>query len=281
MTCGIYVIKNRITGKMYVGQSIHIEKRIKEHQHQRDINTSYIENSIAKHGWENFTWQILHECDKKDLDTEEMKFIALYNTYHNGYNLTRGGEMKGYGNPMHNPEIVKKYSESKTGCKYSKESKIRMSKRTNKTGFYRVFKEYDTKLKQGFSYRYEYRIKKGLRKVIRSINIRKLEKKVKKLGLDWWIIDEKLAEKTLIESDFYTDKAKKEHPTGYFRVSKCADKSYLKGYYYRYTHFENGKSKNIQATTISKLKEKVLSHGLEWIKLNNNDSGVVTLDDWR
>lgn len=28
---GIYVLTNTITGEQYVGQSIHIEKRIKEH----------------------------------------------------------------------------------------------------------------------------------------------------------------------------------------------------------------------------------------------------------
>ena len=180
MTCGIYLIKNQITEKMYVGQSIHIEKRIKEHQYQRDIHTSYIENSIAKYGWENFTWNILHECEKEELDIEEMKFIALYNTYHNGYNLTRGGDMKGYGNPMHNPLLKQKNIESKNGFQHSDETKIRLSKTKNKTGFYGVFKEFDRKLHQGFSYRYDIG-----KTPIRSINIRLLEKKVKSKGLVW------------------------------------------------------------------------------------------------
>ena len=77
MTIGIYLIENKITKKQYIGQSIHIEKRIKQHQHKRDLNNSYLENSIKKYGWENFTWTILHKCSKEELNNEEIKFIAL------------------------------------------------------------------------------------------------------------------------------------------------------------------------------------------------------------
>ena len=270
MTCGIYIITNTINNKQYIGQSIHIEQRIKEHQHQRDINTSYIENSIAKHGWENFTWNILYKCKPDELDLEEQKFIALYNTYHDGYNLTRGGDLKGYGNPMHNPLLKQKAIEAKKGFKHSKETKINLSKKTNNTGFYRVLKEKCSKCKQGFIYRYEIRAN-NIR--IRASDIFKLKEKVLKKGYEWHIVDEENAKKTINESEKYRIAKEKEHPTGYYRVIKIMDNSYSKGYYYRYTYFNgHGKANNVQATSIEKLKEKVLVKGLEWIVLKDNDN---------
>ena len=265
MTCGIYIITNEITGKSYIGQSIHIEKRIKQHKCKQDLKTSYIENSIQKHGWNNFNWNILCECSPENLDIEEMKFIALYDTYNNGYNLTRGGDLKGIGNPMHNPECVKKCRESNKGFKHSHETKRAMSHNINRTGFYHVFKEYDNKLVQGFTYRYESKTHKP----VRSIDIKKLESKIKKLGWEWLIINPELAEKTLEESAINVKKSNNSHPNGYYRVSKCNDKNYIKGFYYRYTFSENGKVKYTQATRIKKLKEKVLAKGWEWRKLHD------------
>ena len=281
MTIGIYLIENKVTKKQYIGQSIHIEKRIKQHQHKRDLNNSYLENSIKKYGWENFTWTILHKCSKEELDNEEIKFIALYNTYYNGYNLTKGGEFSGLGNPMHNPILKQKAIESKKGFKHAKNTKLNLSKKNNSTGFYRVIKEKCSKCKQGFIYRYEIR-KQNIR--IRASDIKKLEQKVKEKNYEWHIVNEKLAEKTIIESEKHRISKEKEHPTGYYRVIKRIDKTYTNGYYYRYTWFDgHGRAKNVQATSINKLKEKVLSKDLEWIELKDNDNyknNLSTLDFW-
>ena len=273
MTIGIYLIENKITKKQYIGQSIHIEKRIKQHQHKRDLNNSYLENSIKKYGWENFTWTILHKCSKEELDNEEIKFIALYNTYHNGYNLTPGGDLKGIGNPMHNPTLKHKWIKSREGFKHSDETKLKISKNKNKTGFYGVFKEYDSKLNQGFIYRYD--VKKHTS--LRSIDIKKLEKKVKAKGLKWLIINEELAEYTINESEELRIKREKEHPNGYYGVSKCYSSEYNAGYYYRYTHHENGKAESVQATSIEILRERVLSKGWDWIDYSKP---ITTLDDF-
>lgn len=281
MTCGIYIITNNITGKQYVGQSVHINERIKDHIAGYDIQTSHIERSIHKHGWKNFTWKILYECNRKDLDTEERKFIALYNTYHDGYNLTRGGELNGCGNPMHNPISKQKQMESNKGFKHSKITKQTLSKKNNSTGFYHVMKENCPKCKQGFIYRYEMR-KQNIR--IRASDIYKLEKKVKEKGYEWFIINQELAEKTILESESKRIKTEKEHPTGYYGVIRRIDDSYTNGYYYRYRgHDSQGKTVYIQATTILKLKNKVLARGLDWIKFEDNDNhgdNMSTLDFW-
>lgn len=92
MTCGIYCITNNINGKQYVGQSIHIEKRFKEHcQKCRGLT---IDKAIQKYGEDNFEFKILEVCsmDSDVLNEKEVWWIEKLGTYaSNNYNLTRGG----------------------------------------------------------------------------------------------------------------------------------------------------------------------------------------------
>ena len=54
----------------------------------------------------------------------------------------------------------------------------------------------------------------------------------------------------------------------YFRVSKRYDKRYKQGFIYTYRYYDtNKKRKQIVATDINKLKEKVLNSNLEWRRL--------------
>lgn len=53
-------------------------------------------------------------------------------------------------------------------------------------GYYRVIKQKDDHCKQGFIWRYRY-VEDGVRKNILSTDIKKLEKKVKANGLDWFV----------------------------------------------------------------------------------------------
>lgn len=95
---GIYIIKNEINNKVYIGQSINIEKRIKEHfwkaQNKKDVSyNTAIHQAIRKYGKENFSWKILQECTEEELDSLEKKFIKEYNSLTpNGYNILEGGQ---------------------------------------------------------------------------------------------------------------------------------------------------------------------------------------------
>lgn len=86
---GIYKITNKINGKSYIGQSIHIEQRWQEHQMKSQ--TSLIHRALEKYGVENFSFKVLEQCNQVDLDEREKYWIAYYNTFEDGYNLTRGG----------------------------------------------------------------------------------------------------------------------------------------------------------------------------------------------
>lgn len=86
MTCGIYKIENLINGKLYIGQSVHIESRWQEHC--RPSSKSLIGKAISKHGKENFTFQILEECAESYLNEREAYYIRYYQSLvPNGYNI--------------------------------------------------------------------------------------------------------------------------------------------------------------------------------------------------
>ena len=124
MTCGIYCITNQINGKQYVGQSVDIEERFK--QHIQNKSDSEIHKAIKEYGVHNFRFEPLVECSQKELDEQEVKFIRLLGTYENGYNQTRGNEHSVF-NVEYN---YKKYSELKKEVE-TKKDKIRSLKEEN------------------------------------------------------------------------------------------------------------------------------------------------------
>lgn len=83
---GIYKIENLINHKVYVGQSIHIERRWNEHCFPSA--KSIISDAIKKYGKENFSFQILEECSIEELDEKEIYYINKFNCITpNGYNI--------------------------------------------------------------------------------------------------------------------------------------------------------------------------------------------------
>lgn len=93
--CGIYKITNKINNKSYIGQSNNIHHRFAQHKSE-NYRKSYPEKilykAIQQHGINNFTFEIIEECNQSDLDDLEVYWINFYDTYNNGYNGTRGGK---------------------------------------------------------------------------------------------------------------------------------------------------------------------------------------------
>ena len=86
MSIGIYRITNKINGKSYIGQSIHIERRWEEHC--KPSSSSLISKAIHKYGKINFFFEILEECQIEDLDLLEQYWIKKENTISPfGYNI--------------------------------------------------------------------------------------------------------------------------------------------------------------------------------------------------
>lgn len=97
--CGIYKITNKINNKVYIGKAINIYKRWIEHKNNMKYEkyNQIIYKAMRKYGIENFSFEIIEECDKYILDEREKYWIRYYNSYigfsnSNGYNMTIGGE---------------------------------------------------------------------------------------------------------------------------------------------------------------------------------------------
>ena len=81
-------------------------------------------------------------------------------------------------------ETKKKISEARKGKTRSDETKMKISEARNTSGYFRVTKHKNKNCKQGFIWIYRYS-KNGKRKTISSVDIKKLEAKVKAKGLKW------------------------------------------------------------------------------------------------
>ena len=98
---GIYKITNKINNKAYIGQSIDIENRWRQHKLCSFIETkteynSPIHQAIRKYGLENFSFEVLEECEPEQLNEREIYWIDYYQTFPvssgKGYNQTIGGD---------------------------------------------------------------------------------------------------------------------------------------------------------------------------------------------
>lgn len=132
-TCGIYKITHKESGKSYIGLSVNIENRWKQHRSfAKTGGRSAIYCALAKYGIDAFDFTVIEQCDRNLLEDRERFWIAFYKTAVEGYNLTEGGET----NKNFTEEVREKMSKAQKGKKQSPEliekriSKIRGLKRT-------------------------------------------------------------------------------------------------------------------------------------------------------
>ncbi len=93
---GIYKITNLQTNQSYIGQSIDIYTRWCSHcKAGLGIDTpvgNKLYKAIQEDGLQNFTFELLCQCSKEELDEKEKYFIELYQADLFGYNGTKGNK---------------------------------------------------------------------------------------------------------------------------------------------------------------------------------------------
>ena len=93
---GIYKITNIKTKECYSGQAIHIKDRFVEHAKcGLGIDTpagNKLYKAIQEFGLWNFSFEVLEECPREQLNEKEKYYIDLYSSYDYGYNSTRGNK---------------------------------------------------------------------------------------------------------------------------------------------------------------------------------------------
>ncbi len=92
--CGIYKITDLITGQSYIGQSVDIKERFKQHIKSSlaySGATNKLYQTMQKSGQWNFTFEILEEVPRDKLNERETYWINFYKTKEVGLNSTKGG----------------------------------------------------------------------------------------------------------------------------------------------------------------------------------------------
>lgn len=125
---GIYQIKCRKNGKIYVGQTIDLDRRLYDHLWNLRRGTHhnrYLQRAFNKYGESEFCFSILQECEATQLDNAEKKWIAKLCAMNPdaGYNLESGGnpgkevseevreKKRGENNPMFGKKLDPKHVE--------------------------------------------------------------------------------------------------------------------------------------------------------------------------
>ena len=92
--CGIYKITNLITEECYIGQSVNIQQRMKQHCKCglgiQASATNKLYNNMQKEGVWNFSFELLEECPKELLNEKEKFWIEMYQSNKFGLNTMKG-----------------------------------------------------------------------------------------------------------------------------------------------------------------------------------------------
>jgi hypothetical protein len=120
MNCGIYIIKNTINNKVYVGSSQDIKRRFYLHKHylnKKQHANIHLQTAWDLYGGDNFTFEILELIsDKNLLADKEVYYINYYSSINRekGYNICQDTTA-----PMrsrtHSSESIEKMKKAKIG----------------------------------------------------------------------------------------------------------------------------------------------------------------------
>lgn len=126
---GIYIIKNTINNKVYVGSAKCLCSRVKDHLKRLKSNShrnNYLQNHYNKY-INSIYFEVLCFCDVHDLITKEQFYIDLYQCFvrSKGFNINPiANNMTGY---KHSEETKEMWRNKRKGIKCSEETKINMS----------------------------------------------------------------------------------------------------------------------------------------------------------
>lgn len=118
----VYKLQNSINNKVYIGKANNPNERKIRHfsnartGYSKNYKNQLIHKAITKYGEENFTFEIIEECENETIALErEVYWIEIYKSYIGkygkefGYNLTPGGD------GGCTPETAKKISKTLSG----------------------------------------------------------------------------------------------------------------------------------------------------------------------
>ena len=120
---GIYKITSP-SGRVYIGQSINIERRFRYYKGVACKEQIKIYNSLLKYGVDAHIFEVLELCETEQLNNRERHYQDLYNSVANGLNLLY--VKSEHFNGGHSEESKKKISDSLKGRVFTEEHKYKI-----------------------------------------------------------------------------------------------------------------------------------------------------------
>jgi group I intron endonuclease len=89
----IYKCQNKISGKIYIGQTIKtLDERKLTHLNSSKFAKSKFHKALKSYGIDSFDWEVLATATTKEqLNKLEIDYINQYDSINNGYNMVDGG----------------------------------------------------------------------------------------------------------------------------------------------------------------------------------------------
>ena len=126
---GIYKLTHKESGKIYIGQSKHLKRRLNEHRRceksdDKKGSQSVIKRAIKKYSFDAFDFEILLYCEEGEyMDLMETKLIQFYDCLvPKGYNVRDGGNKV-----FMSEEGRKRVSKANSGRIVSEETRLKLS----------------------------------------------------------------------------------------------------------------------------------------------------------
>lgn len=127
MTSGVYQIRNTVNGKCYVGSSVHIERRWRQHRTallRRVHHSKKLQNAVGKYGVGAFEFSVIEECPQDQNTDRELYWMVQKGAVCAGYNIRSdpGSNLRS----AVSEETKKKISAARLGKKHSADTKQRI-----------------------------------------------------------------------------------------------------------------------------------------------------------
>ena len=114
----IYIIRNRVNNKVYIGQTIQkLERRWQAHICASKTKDTHLYKAMRAYGTDQFFIEVLEDnVSVEDLNQKEIDYIKKYNSYNDGYNSTLGGESGMPGAPVYQYDLLGNFIASYSGA---------------------------------------------------------------------------------------------------------------------------------------------------------------------
>lgn len=129
-TAGVYQIRNTLDGKVYIGSSVNLDKRLPEHRRKLTSgrhSSPHLQSAWDKYGASNFVFEKLLVCSDKDILFYEQRMIDGYEAMNPERGYNKRLVAKSNAGMKHSEETKRRVSEGMKGRVFSDDTRAKIS----------------------------------------------------------------------------------------------------------------------------------------------------------